>query len=473
MKIQRQYNRLKSASTIRHNSLIEVFERGLQIDIETQGINYNEISIDAFEIINILELCSGKNKERMPSYLKADSPGTHLTISVSQRIIELLPALAFIRKKYEMEWSISVYVNTIVTALAPLEAAIPFFVDGDSVVVNTQFTRRCITTLLGTHKELVRVRPPIPELCRAGSEGLVREEDKFRKKRYIASFSRLNSEKGTHELIKAIQLLPDHWHLSLYGFDARRSVYQEYLANLAKDLGMQSRISLHPQLNSKEERLYALLEADVIVNTSTSFEETMGKSILEALSWGKPVVANCWNGFVDLLPETQLIPTYWSEEQCYHVKAEDIAKAVINVEDGKMQNPEESFNKFLLMRDHESILFNNSDHLNGNHKYIDPEVLEGWLTHPRIMTMTSAPNLMENYAKALGEIFAPSTTVHMQEPLDLERPSLHPRIIVACCQKRNIDPIEYLKKWVKENLYSPYRLMAESMIREISPLDYS
>ena len=125
------------------------------------------------------------------------------------------------------------------------------------------------------------------------------------------------------------------------------------------------------------------------------------------------------------------------------------------------------------MRDHESILFNNSDHLNGNHKYIDPEVLEGWLTHPRIMTMTSAPNLMENYAKALGEIFAPSTTVHMQEPLDLERPSLHPRIIVACCQKRNIDPIEYLTKWVKENLYSPYRLMAESMIRAISPLDYS
>ena len=465
----RQVSRLKSSVTLGVDSLIEVFERGLRKDIESNGNIYKEVLMGPVEICELLQLAAGQSQNVIPSYLIPDSGLCRLTLSLSQRLIELLPALLVAREKCGLDITLSVYINTIITSLGPLEASIPLLKPNDSIVVNTHFSQRCLRDMFDIPNGLIIVKPPIPELCRDARHAIEPSCLARSSNLRISCFSRISPEKGIHELIKALRHLPIEWTLHIYGFSESHSIYEAYLIRLCQRLGLDNRIYFQKQVNDKDKRLEALLLADVVVNMSTSFEETMGKVILEALSWGKPVVANYWNGFADLLPGNELITTYWSSYDWYHVKANDISQAIVRAYSTPSGRAERLYEDFLCMREEDGKMAEYGENARVIPKHIKPDwkLLNDWISHPRAMAMHHSPKLLRRYAAKIGGYFAPRTVVDRAEKINISDPLLHPRAIQVYCQNKQVSPLPYLRSWMRHGKDSPYAVIAESLIFEL------
>ena len=91
-------------------------------------------------------------------------------------------------------------------------------------------------------------------------------------------------------------------------------------------LNLENRVRCEAKLNNYDTRIKALKNTDICINLSVTFEETLGKTILEACYWGKTVIANEWSGFVDILPRSQIINTFWSPQDWYYVRPIDLQK---------------------------------------------------------------------------------------------------------------------------------------------------
>ena len=105
---------------------------------------------------------------------------------------------------------------------------------------------------------------------------------------------RLTALKGVFELVEAMRLIPEPVQLVMVGDgDARTALDQRI-----KELGLEKRILLTGGLNSDKvgkwmERCQALI--------LPSFHETQGLVLLEANSFGKPVIANAVGGMTEVV----------------------------------------------------------------------------------------------------------------------------------------------------------------------------
>jgi glycosyltransferase involved in cell wall biosynthesis len=469
MKKPLEVRRLKASTTITETSLIEVFERGLQMEIESEGNLYSEVCINAYEIEMILKTASNNSLEGLPAFL-TPSENFEVKISLSQRLIELLPALVFIRSIKGLDFRVSVYINTIVTSLAPLEISLPYFLKKDEIVVNTRFAKKCLIETILVSPDLIKVHPPIPELCSTNFRPPSSPKKSRNDSTQISVFSRICVDKCIHDQIEAMSLLPPKWHLNIYGFDSASSFYKKFLVEMVSNLRLGNRVHLLPQLNTKSERQRALLESDIIINTSTSFEESMGKVIIEAFSWSKPVIANRWNGFIDLIPDQSLIPTYWDSHKWFHVKSKDIAEAITNLISMPQQEPFDFFQKFLEMRNNDNYNYT----INKKNNTFDRENLPStyniaqWIAKPRTMFINHGSSLQEKHAETLTKCFAPGLA--MGHPANIVNPStcLHPKSLLIHCRNKNLNPLLLMNMWLANNPSSPFEEIARQLILELS-----
>lgn len=453
--------RLKSSSSKGHESLIEVFERGLRKDYEDRGYGYQEVVLGPNDIFSLLQFSSRNSPLEIPPYLIVEDPETSVICSLSQRLFDLLPALVVARKKNRLRFYLEIYVNSLLPIFAPLHASLPLMVPGDRVVVNTQFSRSCLVQLIDINPEVVIVRPPLPELCLEPVRTL-RDKSPRRK---IKSFSRLIPNKGCHEVIKSLILLDHDWELYLYGFHPEPTEYERYLLGLTHALGLNSRVHCRPLLVKMTDRIDALVDADVVVNISVSFEETMGKVILEALSWNKPVIANNWSGFPDLLPHQNLIPTHWSLQDWYHLKASDLALAVQRTLTLPHDYPRSLYLEFLSLREQEisrSSINSFSNPMN-HHSQPNWKLLQEWILMPRLSSLRHGQYFLIENSRILSQCFSSATVDGIQQfPADLV--DIHPRILFFGCMARHEDPVLPLQHWVTSYSDSPYLEIAKQML---------
>lgn len=113
----------------------------------------------------------------------------------------------------------------------------------------------------------------------------------------ILSVGRLEIEKGIPYLLNAMKLLPSHVHLALIGDGSIRADYEA----LGQHLGLIDRVFFLGWLGQSElERWYRRCSALVM---SPVWPEPFGKTGIEALTHGRPVVAFAVGGIPDWLDD--------------------------------------------------------------------------------------------------------------------------------------------------------------------------
>jgi len=144
-----------------------------------------------------------------------------------------------------------------------------------------------------------------PQQVAHARERLQKKDDEV----LLVTTSRLVHKNGIDTVIKALALMPSSVRFIVYGI----GVEEEKLRSLAKEKGVESRVSFLGHL-SHEELPEALAACDIFVRPSRS--EGMGNSFIEAMAAGLPVIATQEGGIADFLfdetrnPERE--PTGWA-----------------------------------------------------------------------------------------------------------------------------------------------------------------
>lgn len=110
----------------------------------------------------------------------------------------------------------------------------------------------------------------------------------------IGVFGRLVWVKGQDVAIRALEQLPRH-HLHLYG----QGSFKGELELLAKALGVQARVHFHGHV---DEVANAMASVDVVCIPSV-WREAFGYTATEAMSLGKPIVANGYGGLTEIFED--------------------------------------------------------------------------------------------------------------------------------------------------------------------------
>lgn len=309
--------RLKSYSTIGEHSFIEIFEMGYRSSIESNNIIYVEKILQLDEIHQLINHREFNENERIPDWLNINDE--NILLSISQRLLCIVIPLIEIRKKYNLDYRVSVYLNSVMPVIQEAGEITNLFKEKDEIIVNTRFSAQLLKSF-AISKINIYINPPIPQLCKENVPVRIDYRIKEKSKIEVSTFSRVIPEKQIHSIIKGLTYLDESYVLNIYGFQNEGNEYEIYLKRLITENNLTSRIKCLPMLKTNMEKIYAFNKTDIFVNLSTTFEETMGKTILESCYWGKEVIANEWNGFPEILPKEKLINTYWSKNDWYHVK---------------------------------------------------------------------------------------------------------------------------------------------------------
>ena len=309
----------------------------------------------------------------------------------------------------------------------------------DEIIVNTKFSAQLLQAFAISDINLY-IDPPIPHLCKE-SEPLRADYNIKNKSRIeLSTFSRVIPEKQIHSIVKGLTYLDKSYILNIYGFQSNDNDYEIYLKKLIIKNGLTRRVKCMPMLKTNSDKINAFNKTDIFINLSTTFEETMGKTILESCYWGKEVVANEWNGFPEILPREKLINTYWSKNDWYHVKPYEISLKIkqIKTNDSKLnfsyyRNFYESVNKKEQMSFRPGNISRLAD---GNSLYFNQNRFKA------LVESHFAPNLRREYEDS-----------HAPE---------HPYYIYTKLRNKisNLSIQEKLMSWIHKNTYSPYRYTA-------------
>ena len=101
---------------------------------------------------------------------------------------------------------------------------------------------------------------------------------------------RLVAEKGVDLLLKAAAQLPGVWRVNIAGEGPERP----YLANLARELGIQDRVQFDGPIGSEQMSAY-LQQLDCLVlssRTRPNWKEQFGRVLVEAMACGLPVIGS-------------------------------------------------------------------------------------------------------------------------------------------------------------------------------------
>ncbi|MFA5942665.1 MAG: glycosyltransferase family 4 protein [Candidatus Paceibacterota bacterium] len=141
----------------------------------------------------------------------------------------------------------------------------------------------------------------------------------------LVTTSRLVHKNAIDDVIRALVLLPDSIHFTIYGTGPDEML----LKTLAKNLGVESRVKFMGH-SDHAELPRALGEADIFIRPSRS--EGMGNSFIEAMAAGLPVVATQEGGLSDFIfdarrnPDKE--PTGWAVDKD---SPEQIADAIKDI----------------------------------------------------------------------------------------------------------------------------------------------
>jgi len=179
----------------------------------------------------------------------------------------------------------------------------PLLRSGDVIVAPTQSARGVIDFLCPELTPFTRVIPhPIRPLPTVGAS---RGAD-------LVSLTRMHPSKLLHRQIEAMAVLRDRGvsgvNLRIAGsiHDSSTgdvSPYARSLAEKIKRLRLEDRVELVGLIDGEQAKASFLGGAALLLNLSTTIEESFGKSIVESLSCGVPVLGTRWNGFPEVIGE--------------------------------------------------------------------------------------------------------------------------------------------------------------------------
>jgi len=195
---------------------------------------------------------------------------------------------------YAMEW----------TLLPPLLAP------GDIVVAPSESARATIDFLCPAMAPYVRVVPHPMQPLPAGP----------RDPRRVVSMGRINAGKLIHRQIDAMDRLRARGHelprmeiagaLDDFG-DFGPHAYGRALGERIRRLGLEDHVRLVGPVRGLEARGAFLSGAALVVNLSTTVEESLPKTPLEALGVGVPVLGTAWDGLHDTVGDCgELVPLH-------------------------------------------------------------------------------------------------------------------------------------------------------------------
>ncbi len=144
----------------------------------------------------------------------------------------------------------------------------------------------------GVPEERIAIVPDgvvLPRVNRAATSGAVR----------LLAVGALVPHKGHEDLVRAMSLLPESFHLRVAGDGPERTS----LERLARSLGVEHRIRW---LGWCSDLTGEWAQATLVVHPSR--EEGLGQSVVEAMGAGVPVVATCAGGLAELIDDR----TGWS-----------------------------------------------------------------------------------------------------------------------------------------------------------------
>lgn len=104
----------------------------------------------------------------------------------------------------------------------------------------------------------------------------------------------------------------DEAFLILAGNDVEN--YGEKIRQLASELGIYDNVILKPDV-SEMDKILLYSSANMFITPSDNIQESFGLSLLEAMAFGLPVIASDWDGYREIVIDSETgfrIPTYWA-----------------------------------------------------------------------------------------------------------------------------------------------------------------
>lgn len=211
--------------------------------------------------------------------------------------IPLLPAVAAARNRSSSSIRLLVIAHSPGAYLLEWALLRPLLRTGDVIVAPSASAGRLIEVLCPALLPFVRVVPhPVPPIGVVGARG----------SRRVVALSRLHPAKLLHRLVDAAAVLTRDgvpFRLDIAGPDAdargRSIPYANALRARIERLDLGTCVRLVGEVGGGR-RAELLSHADIVVNLSVAVEESFGKTVVEALSCGIPVLGTAWDG----LPET-------------------------------------------------------------------------------------------------------------------------------------------------------------------------
>ena len=176
----------------------------------------------------------------------------------------------------------------------------PLLADGDVIIAPTESAARAIAYLCPPIAAFVRTIPhPMARLARAPRRaGPPR----------IASLGRIHAQKLTHRLVEAMAVLQARGMRALRleiggalddgGWPGPHPYTRALQAKIVR-LGLEDRVTLPGPVRGDAAKSAFLSGADAVINLSVTVEESFGKTPVEALGVGVPVVGTDWVGLRD------------------------------------------------------------------------------------------------------------------------------------------------------------------------------
>ena len=446
--MKKNYIRLKSYSTVGDSSWIEIFERGYERQVSAEGNTYEEKILSLAQVHYLLNYEDIKKEDHIPAWLGELNSERLTIISLSQRLIELHKALIYLRERYDLKFEISIYLNSVMPVLKTINEFIEIKSEDDEIVVNSKFSSRLINSSLGKSIEAIKVKPPIPELCLSESPKYKTYKLKDKEEINLGIFSRIIPGKLTHIVIDMMTLLDEKYKLNIYGFEQQPTEYQHDLMNMIRNLNLEKRVRCKKKVNDYDSRKKAFLENDICINLSATFEETLGKTILEACYWGRTVIANEWSGFLDILPDNQIVSTYWNAQEWYYARAIDLSEKIMEIKEINEQH-----NKNIYLKFFESVN-RNQNRIEG--KDVKESVV-GKNKHS--MSITKLKDKTE-IRESIEKLFAPN----LRKETNLGSTDTHHPWTIYAMNESNDVIIEKVQNWKLYNKMSIHKSEANNII---------
>jgi len=185
----------------------------------------------------------------------------------------------------------------------------PLLVPGDTIVAPSRSAQTLIEFFAPDLAEFVRVVPhSVPAL-----PATPRHDNSYA----VACVCNMHPDKLLHRVLDALEILNRRAGLDVHlrvasplsDDHGQEFPYLRTLRVRANRLGLEKRIEWVGLIENQKQKAHLVRSADVLVNLSVSIEESFGKSVVEALSLGVPVLTTRWDGLIESMgPGGRLVP---------------------------------------------------------------------------------------------------------------------------------------------------------------------